>query len=941
MNCIFITVFNQLKYIEMFFLLLESIFIYGELDDNTNILVYTSTQFMNIIKQSRLFNDEKIKFEINDTYDDIDKSCKARLDLFILSSIINYNKILYLDTDILIKDNINKVFDVCKEEVLYVLEEGEIDSDTDFWGKTLFGNKINNYNDKSAFTSGILLFNNCEKIKELFININKDIIKRPHIFSCYDQPYIVYNAFKYNLYNNKILKSFVVNNDNNIFSDKVIHHFPGGPGNYHHKIDYMTIFLNNITYHKNEIITNHVKTFTINVSVGPPVKNTTLSLIGLCVSYNYMDTLKFMLPVNYLHFEKIYLITQIDDEETINFCKQFDNVVVLFYKFKCNNKNFDKYGALNYAQKIAYTDYSDSWYLIIDSDIILPNNLIDILDKENLNPECIYTAWRNNVFKSSELLNKYQIVNNKENLNWVYNNILFLKETHPPSLMGCFQLYKKHVYHRNNLNDSGYGDYYFGYDNFKLFCNLDNILIFHLGESGKNWYGKIVSFIDDIKISLNDIYYTCHKKINSIYYNEKCQLVKYGNSKNIDNDIWTCSDKMRYDIYDFFKDKLHFKIAEIGSHKGYSTRVLSNIFSKVYAVDNNLEWTEFNKNFNKDVTNIEYVMLDIYNNTWEVLPDDIEVSFIDAGHSYECCKSDIFNSIKQFEKLQYIIFDDYGVWSGVRQIVDELIHNKILIFEKFIGINNVPGPNGIVKNVNEGIICRINKFVKNDLENKTIIISRYNENLEWINEYPFNQFQYIVYNKGINDNFCKNNVKQIIYLPNIGRESHTYLYHIINNYDNLSNILIFFPGSLNLNYKKEKAIKILNNIFFSNHTNAYFVGNYQNDIFESFKDFKLDNWKCSNLQNLKLNPESELQLCRLRPYGKWYRYFFGNIKARWNTYCGIFSVDKRDIIQHPKIRYEMLLNTVSNSSNPESNYYMERSWGAIFYPMIHTKKILE
>ena len=37
----------------------------------------------------------------------------------------------------------------------------------------------------------------------------------------------------------------------------------------------------------------------------------------------------------------------------------------------------------------------------------------------------------------------------------------------------------------------------------------------------------------------------------------------------------------------------------------------------------------------------------------------------------------------------------------------------------------------------------------------------------------------------------------------------------------------------------------------------------------------------------------------------------------------------------------MLLNTVSNSSNPESNYYMERSWGAIFYPMIHTKKILE
>ena len=37
---------------------------------------------------------------------------------------------------------------------------------------------------------------------------------------------------------------------------------------------------------------------------------------------------------------------------------------------------------------------------------------------------------------------------------------------------------------------------------------------------------------------------------------------------------------------------------------------------------------------------------------------------------------------------------------------------KILIFEKFIGINNVPGPNGIVKNINEGIICSINKNIK-------------------------------------------------------------------------------------------------------------------------------------------------------------------------------------------------------------------------------------
>ena len=263
MNCIFICVFNQEKYIDMFLLLLESILLYGNLDYYTNILVYTSTKFMNIIKQHRLFNDEKIKFEINDTYDNIDKACKARLDLFNLKSITNYNKILYLDTDILVKDDINKVFDICKKDVLYVLEEGVIDSDTDYWGKTLFGNEINNYKDKSAFTSGILLFNNCENIKKLFIKIKEDIINRPYKFSFYDQPYIVYNAFKYNLYDNKILNKLAVNNDKNIYSDKVIHHFPGGPGFYEHKIDAMTIFLNKLKNNYDIMNKNLMIIFTI------------------------------------------------------------------------------------------------------------------------------------------------------------------------------------------------------------------------------------------------------------------------------------------------------------------------------------------------------------------------------------------------------------------------------------------------------------------------------------------------------------------------------------------------------------------------------------------------------------------------------------------------------------------------------------------------------
>lgn len=233
---------------------------------------------------------------------------------------------------------------------------------------------------------------------------------------------------------------------------------------------------------------------------------------------------------------------------------------------------------------------------------------------------------------------------------------------------------------------------------------------------------------------------------------------------------------------------------------------------------------------------------------------------------------------------------------------------------------------------------------KNENENMNknidIIISRYNEDLEWINEYPFNQFQYIVYNKGINEEFCKNNIKQIINLLNVGKCDHTYLYHIVNNYNNLSDILVFFPGSLDMANKKEKSIKILKYIISDEFKNAYFLGTKTNNLFDTFKDFKLDDWKATHKQNLNLNSESKLQLCRVRPYGKWYIYFFGNIKAKWYTMNGIFSIDKKDVVQHKKIRYEILLNTVSHSSNNEAGHYIERSWGAIFYPIIYTKKVV-
>ena len=242
MNCIFICLFNNPHYINMLYLLLESIYNYGLKNDQsyTEILIYTSTKFMNIIKQSPFFKD-CICFEINDTYGSVEKACKSRLDLFVLSSVQKYNKILYLDTDIIVKGDLNIVFDICQKDQLYVLEEGSIMDDSDFWGASLFPKDLDAFSS-TAFSSGILLFNNSKKMKTFFRNVKQDMINRPFRFYCHDQPYIVYNAFKYDLYDNQLLKEFVVNNDHDINSSKIIHHFPGDPGMHRDKLKHMFAF---------------------------------------------------------------------------------------------------------------------------------------------------------------------------------------------------------------------------------------------------------------------------------------------------------------------------------------------------------------------------------------------------------------------------------------------------------------------------------------------------------------------------------------------------------------------------------------------------------------------------------------------------------------------------------------------------------------------------
>lgn len=214
-----------------------------------------------------------------------------------------------------------------------------------------------------------------------------------------------------------------------------------------------------------------------------------------------------------------------------------------------------------------------------------------------------------------------------------------------------------------------------------------------------------------------------------------------------------------------------------------------------------------------------------------------------------------------------------------------------------------------------------------------LVVSRYNEDLEWLKEEPFNKYRVICYNKGKNDDFYKPPNMRIVNLENVGREGHTYFYHILNNYDTLANITMFLPGSCNYSYKNDLAKRWINEI--EQNNSAVFIGEYYTEpgIQNAMYDFTMDEYQSTGISNQKMNPENKTFPSEIRPYGKWFEKHFGNIVIQYVASKCIFCVQNKNIIQHPKSYYEVFLQELNKHSNPEVGHYFERSWAAVFHPM--------
>lgn len=75
-----------------------------------------------------------------------------------------------------------------------------------------------------------------------------------------------------------------------------------------------------------------------------------------------------------------------------------------------------------------------------------------------------------------------------------------------------------------------------------------------------------------------------------------------------------------------------------------------------------------------------------------------------------------------------------------------------------------------------------------------LVVARYREDLAWLRKRPANLHVTVYDKSGQQDTGTRSGSVLVSPLPNVGREAHTYLHHLVNRYDTLAEWTIFCQG---------------------------------------------------------------------------------------------------------------------------------------------------
>ena len=246
---------------------------------------------------------------------------------------------------------------------------------------------------------------------------------------------------------------------------------------------------------------------------------------------------------------------------------------------------------------------------------------------------------------------------------------------------------------------------------------------------------------------------------------------------------------------------------------------------------------------------------------------------------------------------------DHSFMQGV-EIIDKLL--------KGISETTYLQPNLVNSRRNTG------RLLNHHLLDYEFVIAHYNENIDWLA--PIASHTH-VYHKGKDSQPPPLPLNAWDRLPNVGRESHTYLHHIINNYESLPEITVFLQGD---------GQELAKDICFRNPLD--YVYNIRKNIICKAKE-RLSHWGRIDHNGKWLQEFNSGELRRANlTLGQFYKELFGFSHPSEYSFCpkGCFAATRDMIKQHPIDFYRKAISFVDNHQNPEEGHYFERLWPLIF-----------
>ena len=204
------------------------------------------------------------------------------------------------------------------------------------------------------------------------------------------------------------------------------------------------------------------------------------------------------------------------------------------------------------------------------------------------------------------------------------------------------------------------------------------------------------------------------------------------------------------------------------------------------------------------------------------------------------------------------------------------------------------------------------------MSNLHIVIARYNESLSWLDTCltPVQRRSVWIYNKGP-DPISVDGVpnSQIKTLPNVGREAHTYLTHIIDQWDHLPKHIYFLQGDPFPHLEIKDSFEVVQK-WFERWTEQIFKKGFSQNV----------NW---DLQSKDVHePDTDQS-----PYtfGEWLEKNTGKkfgYPLLW--YIGACLGCSRGQVKCRTREYYERLRDQLMTLKPEVAYYLERAWFYVF-----------